>query len=93
MYLPHTHFLVSCCLSVPQQGCTEGLFHQSQHYIDIFCANMMELNRRAEAVGYTYRTRDLFMENSEPNLMVEEGSADRGAAYTHSRLLSESSKH
>ncbi|XP_038181401.1 UPF0764 protein C16orf89 homolog [Arvicola amphibius] len=45
------------------QGCTEGLFRQSQHYIDIFCANMMELNRRAEAVGYTYRTRDLFMEN------------------------------
>ncbi|XP_021583311.2 UPF0764 protein C16orf89 homolog isoform X3 [Ictidomys tridecemlineatus] len=45
------------------QGCTEGLFHQSQHYISVFCANMMELNRRAEAFGYAYPTRDLFMEN------------------------------
>ncbi|EGW10570.1 Uncharacterized protein C16orf89-like [Cricetulus griseus] len=45
------------------QGCTQGLFHQSQHYMDVFCANMMELNRRAEAMGYTYPTQDLFMEN------------------------------
>uniref|UniRef100_A0A8C9PCX8 Uncharacterized protein n=1 Tax=Spermophilus dauricus TaxID=99837 RepID=A0A8C9PCX8_SPEDA len=45
------------------QGCTEGLFHQSQHYISVFCANMMELNWRAEAIGYAYPTRDLFMEN------------------------------
>ncbi|XP_058435612.1 UPF0764 protein C16orf89 homolog isoform X4 [Marmota monax] len=45
------------------QGCTEGLFHQSQHYISVFCANMMELTRRAEAIGYAYPTRDLFMEN------------------------------
>nr|XP_027796195.1 UPF0764 protein C16orf89 homolog [Marmota flaviventris] len=45
------------------QGCTEGLFHQSQHYISVFCANMMELNRRTEAIGYAYPTRDLFMEN------------------------------
>ncbi|CAH6786769.1 UPF0764 protein C16orf89 homolog [Phodopus roborovskii] len=45
------------------QGCTEGLFHHSQHYMDVFCANMMELNRRAEAIGYTYPTQDLFMEN------------------------------
>ncbi|NP_001404075.1 UPF0764 protein C16orf89 homolog isoform 6 [Mus musculus] len=45
------------------QGCTEGLFLQSQHYMDIFCANMMELNHRAEAVGYAYPTQDLFMEN------------------------------
>ncbi|XP_048645152.1 UPF0764 protein C16orf89 homolog isoform X2 [Marmota marmota marmota] len=46
------------------RGCTEGLFHQSQHYISVFCANMMELNRRAEAIGYAYPTRDLFMENT-----------------------------
>lgn len=45
------------------QGCTEGLFLQSQHYMDIFCANMMDLNRRAEAMGYAYPTQDLFMEN------------------------------
>lgn len=45
------------------QGCTEGLFLQSQHYVDIFCANMMELNHRAEAIGYAYPTQDLFMEN------------------------------
>lgn len=46
------------------QGCTEGLFLQSQHYMDIFCANMMDLNRRAEAMGYAYPTQDLFMENN-----------------------------
>uniref|UniRef100_A0A2K6GXU0 Chromosome 16 open reading frame 89 n=1 Tax=Propithecus coquereli TaxID=379532 RepID=A0A2K6GXU0_PROCO len=45
------------------KGCTEGLFHRSQHYIDLFCANMMDLNRRAEAIGYAYPTRDIFMEN------------------------------
>ncbi|XP_034363116.1 UPF0764 protein C16orf89 homolog isoform X1 [Arvicanthis niloticus] len=45
------------------QGCTEGLFLQSQHYMDIFCANMMDLNQRAEAIGYAYPTQDLFMEN------------------------------
>ncbi|XP_059125132.1 UPF0764 protein C16orf89 homolog isoform X1 [Peromyscus eremicus] len=45
------------------QGCTEGLFRQSQHYMNVFCANMMELNRRAEAMGYAYPTQDLFMEN------------------------------
>ncbi|MBZ3879699.1 UPF0764 protein C16orf89-like protein [Sciurus carolinensis] len=45
------------------QGCTKGLFGQSQHYIRVFCANMMDLNQRAEAIGYAYPTRDLFMEN------------------------------
>uniref|UniRef100_A0A8C5V4B5 Chromosome 16 open reading frame 89 n=1 Tax=Microcebus murinus TaxID=30608 RepID=A0A8C5V4B5_MICMU len=45
------------------KGCTEGLFRQSQHYIDLFCANMMDLNRRAEAIGFAYPTRDIFMEN------------------------------
>ncbi|XP_041532464.1 UPF0764 protein C16orf89 homolog isoform X2 [Microtus oregoni] len=54
------------------QGCTGGLFHQSQHYIDIFCANMMELNRRAEAVGYTYCTQDLFMENNAKGELPED---------------------
>ncbi|XP_036052842.1 UPF0764 protein C16orf89 homolog isoform X2 [Onychomys torridus] len=47
------------------KGCTEGLFHQSQHYMNVFCANMMELNRRAEAIGYAYPTQDLFMENKQ----------------------------
>ena len=37
--------------------------------MDIFCANMMDLNHRAEAIGYTYPTQDLFMENSEPGLL------------------------
>lgn len=61
-----THLLSHLLPFVPQNGCTEGLFHQSQHYMDIFCANMMDLNRRAEAIGYTYPIQDLFMENSEP---------------------------
>ncbi|XP_032957631.1 UPF0764 protein C16orf89 homolog isoform X2 [Rhinolophus ferrumequinum] len=46
-----------------RMGCTTGLFHQSQHYMNLFCANMMDLNRRAEAIGYAYPTRDIFMEN------------------------------
>ncbi|XP_004438324.1 PREDICTED: UPF0764 protein C16orf89 homolog [Ceratotherium simum simum] len=50
-------------LSARMKGCTEGLFHQTQHYMHLFCANMMDLNRRAEAIGYAYPTRDLFMEN------------------------------
>ncbi|XP_009007376.4 UPF0764 protein C16orf89 homolog isoform X4 [Callithrix jacchus] len=45
------------------RGCTQGLFQQSQDYISLFCANMMDLNRRAEAIGYAYPTRDIFMEN------------------------------
>ncbi|XP_007937909.1 UPF0764 protein C16orf89 homolog [Orycteropus afer afer] len=50
-------------LSARMVGCTKGLFRHSQHYLDVFCANMMDLNRRVEAVGYAYPTRDLFMEN------------------------------
>ncbi|XP_019515878.1 PREDICTED: UPF0764 protein C16orf89 homolog [Hipposideros armiger] len=45
------------------KGCTRGLFHQSQRYMNLFCAKMMDLNRRAEAIGYAYPTRDIFMEN------------------------------
>ncbi|EPY77163.1 hypothetical protein CB1_001303003 [Camelus ferus] len=45
------------------RGCTKGLFRQSQRYMNLFCANMMDLNRRAETIGYAYQTRDLFMEN------------------------------
>ncbi|XP_063510868.1 UPF0764 protein C16orf89 homolog isoform X2 [Pongo pygmaeus] len=45
------------------RGCTQGPFQQSQDYISLFCANMMDLNRRAEAIGYAYPTRDIFMEN------------------------------
>ncbi|XP_036787675.2 UPF0764 protein C16orf89 homolog [Manis pentadactyla] len=50
-------------LSARMKGCTAGLFHQSQLYMNLFCANMMDLNRRAEAIGYAYPTRDIFMEN------------------------------
>ncbi|XP_054445200.1 UPF0764 protein C16orf89 homolog [Pteronotus mesoamericanus] len=45
------------------KGCTSGLFRQSQHYMNLFCTNMMDLNQRAEAIGYAYPTRDVFMEN------------------------------
>ncbi|XP_021100096.1 UPF0764 protein C16orf89 homolog isoform X5 [Heterocephalus glaber] len=50
-------------LPLGQNGCTKGLFSQSQHYISIFCANMMDLNQRAEAIRYAYPIQDLFMEN------------------------------
>lgn len=62
-----TNFPDSWCLfpsPPPQRGCTEGLFRQSRRYMNLFCANMMDVNRRAEAIGYTYPTRDVFMENS-----------------------------
>ncbi|XP_047695074.1 UPF0764 protein C16orf89 homolog isoform X2 [Prionailurus viverrinus] len=51
-------------LSARLKGCTEGLFRHSQHYMNLFCANMMDLNQRAEAIGYAYPTRDIFMENT-----------------------------
>ncbi|KAM5331013.1 UPF0764 protein C16orf89 homolog isoform 2-T2 [Glossophaga mutica] len=50
-------------LSARMKGCTNGLFRQSQHYMNLFCANMMDLNQRAEAIGYAYPSRDVFMEN------------------------------
>ncbi|XP_045676838.1 UPF0764 protein C16orf89 homolog [Phyllostomus hastatus] len=50
-------------LSARMKGCTNGLFHQSQHYMNLFCANMMDLNQRVEAIGYAYPSRDIFMEN------------------------------
>ncbi|XP_029804464.1 UPF0764 protein C16orf89 homolog isoform X2 [Suricata suricatta] len=51
-------------LSARMKGCTEGLFRHSQRYMNLFCANMIDLNRRAEAIGYAYPTRDIFMENT-----------------------------
>ncbi|XP_037669949.1 UPF0764 protein C16orf89 homolog isoform X2 [Choloepus didactylus] len=50
-------------LSARLKGCERGLFCRSQHYMDLFCANMMDLNRRAEAIRYAYPIRDIFMEN------------------------------
>ncbi|XP_035876848.1 UPF0764 protein C16orf89 homolog isoform X2 [Phyllostomus discolor] len=51
-------------LSARMKGCTNGLFHQSPHYMNLFCANMMDLNQRVEAIGYAYPSRDIFMENN-----------------------------
>ncbi|XP_076998006.1 UPF0764 protein C16orf89 homolog [Tamandua tetradactyla] len=50
-------------LTARLKGCRSGLFQHSQHYTELFCANMMDLNRRTEALGYPHPTRDLFMEN------------------------------
>uniref|UniRef100_G1T0A6 Chromosome 16 open reading frame 89 n=1 Tax=Oryctolagus cuniculus TaxID=9986 RepID=G1T0A6_RABIT len=44
-------------------GCTDGPFHHSQQYLNVLCANMMDVNRRIEAIGYTFPTQDLFLEN------------------------------
>uniref|UniRef100_A0A2K5J5P4 Uncharacterized protein n=1 Tax=Colobus angolensis palliatus TaxID=336983 RepID=A0A2K5J5P4_COLAP len=52
------------------RGCTQGPFQQSQDYINLFCANMMDLNHRAEAIGYAYPTQDIFMENSMASILV-----------------------
>ncbi|XP_060028413.1 UPF0764 protein C16orf89 homolog isoform X1 [Erinaceus europaeus] len=50
-------------LMASTKGCTEGLFSQSWSYKNLFCANMMDLNQRVEAIGYAYPSRDIFMEN------------------------------
>lgn len=47
-------------------GCTDGPFHHSQQYLNVLCANMMDVNRRIEAIGYAFPAQDLFLENSEP---------------------------
>ncbi|XP_042827580.1 UPF0764 protein C16orf89 homolog isoform X2 [Panthera tigris] len=78
-------------LSARLKGCTEGLFRHSQHYMNLFCANMMDLNQRAEAIGYAYPTRDIFMENSEPwrcTLGTKQlGVPDSQGAHTHTHEL------
>ncbi|XP_043834396.1 UPF0764 protein C16orf89 homolog [Dromiciops gliroides] len=50
-------------LFAKMKGCSDGLFLQSKYYIDIFCANMMELNLKTEEVGFPLPNRDIFMEN------------------------------
>ncbi|XP_064334290.1 UPF0764 protein C16orf89 homolog isoform X1 [Camelus dromedarius] len=60
------------------RGCTKGLFRQSQRYMNLFCANMMDLNRRAETIGYAYQTRDLFMENT-----AEDEELPKAIHYQH----------
>lgn len=55
--------------------------------MNLFCANMMDLNQRAEAIGYAYPTRDIFMENSEPwHYSVgtkQRGVPNAGCVHTH----------
>ena len=55
--------------------------------MNLFCANMMDLNRRAEAIGYAYPTRDLFMENSGPPHSAlgtkQRGVPDSGHTHKH----------
>lgn len=78
------NLLVSRCL-FPQKGCMEGLFCQTQLYMNLFCANMMDLNQRAEAIGYAYSTQDIFMENSGPR-RVALGTKQQGvpnSGHTH----------
>ncbi|XP_004604413.1 UPF0764 protein C16orf89 homolog [Sorex araneus] len=50
-------------LMARMMGCTAGLFGQSQHYMNRFCANMLLINRRVEAGGYPPIARDIFCEN------------------------------
>ncbi|XP_006896703.1 PREDICTED: UPF0764 protein C16orf89 homolog [Elephantulus edwardii] len=44
-------------------GTRKKLFKHTQHYMDIFCSNMMDVNQKIEATGYANNTRDLFMKN------------------------------
>lgn len=52
--------------------------------MNLFCANMMDLNRRAEAIGYAYPTRDIFMENSGHSCLgtEQQGVPHNGQAHT-----------
>ncbi|KAM9099182.1 UPF0764 protein C16orf89 homolog [Sarcophilus harrisii] len=45
------------------KGCSDGLFLQSEYYMDVFCANMMALNLKTEEDGFPFLSRDIFMEN------------------------------
>lgn len=52
--------------------------------MDLFCANMMDLNQRAEAIGYAYPVRDVFMENSGHSSLgtAQQGVPDNGHTHT-----------
>uniref|UniRef100_A0A8C4Y2Z6 Chromosome 16 open reading frame 89 n=1 Tax=Gopherus evgoodei TaxID=1825980 RepID=A0A8C4Y2Z6_9SAUR len=46
------------------KGCSDHLFLRTQYYKNIFCASMMKINLVIESIGFTFSSRDLFMENS-----------------------------
>uniref|UniRef100_A0A452IRC4 Uncharacterized protein n=1 Tax=Gopherus agassizii TaxID=38772 RepID=A0A452IRC4_9SAUR len=45
------------------KGCSDHLFLMTQYYKNIFCASMMKINLVIESIGFTFSSRDLFMEN------------------------------
>ncbi|XP_030433745.1 UPF0764 protein C16orf89 homolog [Gopherus evgoodei] len=45
------------------KGCSDHLFLRTQYYKNIFCASMMKINLVIESIGFTFSSRDLFMEN------------------------------
>ncbi|XP_006896702.1 PREDICTED: UPF0764 protein C16orf89 homolog [Elephantulus edwardii] len=59
-YLSHQvfYFLLSRMI-----GCTEGLFKETQHFLDHFCAKMMNLNQKADAERHPDSHQELFMQN------------------------------
>ncbi|XP_043827016.1 UPF0764 protein C16orf89 homolog [Dromiciops gliroides] len=48
-------------LIAKMKKCSSGLFLQSKYYMDIFCANMMELNLKREKNGFSFQNKSLFM--------------------------------
>ncbi|KAM6155913.1 UPF0764 protein C16orf89 homolog [Rhynchocyon petersi] len=44
-------------------GCKEGLFKETQHFMNLYCANMMDLNQRIEINGEAHSMQGLFMGN------------------------------
>ncbi|XP_036595110.1 UPF0764 protein C16orf89 homolog [Trichosurus vulpecula] len=48
-------------LIAKMKECSNDLFLRSKYYMDVFCANMMELNLRREKNGLSFRNRSFFM--------------------------------
>ncbi|XP_072464417.1 UPF0764 protein C16orf89 homolog isoform X2 [Notamacropus eugenii] len=48
-------------LIAKMKGCSSGLFRQSKYYMDIFCANMLELNLKIEKNGFSFQNKSFFM--------------------------------
>ncbi|XP_031801344.1 UPF0764 protein C16orf89 homolog [Sarcophilus harrisii] len=50
-------------LIAKMKGCSGDMFLKSKYYMDIFCANMMELNLKREKNGFSFQNKGLFMTN------------------------------
>ncbi|XP_068945992.1 UPF0764 protein C16orf89 homolog [Petaurus breviceps papuanus] len=48
-------------LIAKMKECSNDIFLRSKYYMDIFCANMMELNLKTEKNGFSFQNKNFFM--------------------------------